>query len=157
MQRKSTLEIVIGNILDVNADVIVNSWNMNLIPWWMLLPQGVSGAIKRRAGVRPFIELSKLGIIRPGNAVVTSGGNLACQAIIHVASLNCLWCSTYSIVQKCIEDALRIADEKGYRSIAFPLVGAGTGGLDSGKVEQIIVEKASASTYSGHIIIVRRR
>ena len=46
-----------GDLLTQPVDVIVNAWNRNIIPWWLLLPQGVSGAIKRRAGVRPFIEL----------------------------------------------------------------------------------------------------
>jgi len=36
-------------LLDPDAEIIVNAWNRNSIPWW-LLPQGVSGAIKRRAG-----------------------------------------------------------------------------------------------------------
>ena len=44
-------EVVDGDLLEQSADVIVNAWNRNVIPWWLLLPQGVSGAIKRRAGV----------------------------------------------------------------------------------------------------------
>ena len=42
--------VVEGDLLDQPVDVIVNAWNRNLIPWWLLLPQGVSGAIKRRGG-----------------------------------------------------------------------------------------------------------
>jgi O-acetyl-ADP-ribose deacetylase (regulator of RNase III) len=34
----ATLEIVIGDLLDQSVDVIVNSWNRNIIPWWLLLP-----------------------------------------------------------------------------------------------------------------------
>lgn len=44
------VEVVEGDLLDQNVDVIVNAWNRNIIPWWLLLPQGVSGAIKRRGG-----------------------------------------------------------------------------------------------------------
>lgn len=36
-----------GDLLEQNVDVIVNTWNRNLFPWWLLLPQGVSGAIKK--------------------------------------------------------------------------------------------------------------
>ena len=43
--------VVQGDLLDQNVDVIVNAWNRNFIPWWLLLPQGVSGAIKKRAGI----------------------------------------------------------------------------------------------------------
>jgi hypothetical protein len=51
-------EIIFGDLLEQRVDVIVNAWNRNLIPWWLLLPQGVSGAIKRRGGSGPFRELA---------------------------------------------------------------------------------------------------
>ena len=41
--------VVHGDLLDQDVDAIVNAWNRNVIPWWLLLPQGVSGTIKRRA------------------------------------------------------------------------------------------------------------
>jgi hypothetical protein len=46
-----TPEIVTGDLLDQTVEVIVNAWNRNLIPWWLLLPQGVSGAIESTATV----------------------------------------------------------------------------------------------------------
>lgn len=48
------IQVVQGDLLDQNVDAIVNAWNRNITPWWLLIPQGVSGAIKRRAGTRPF-------------------------------------------------------------------------------------------------------
>ena len=53
--------IVEGNLLDQDVDVIVNAWNRNIIPWWLLLPQGVSGAIKKRGGTGPFKEFGSMG------------------------------------------------------------------------------------------------
>ena len=44
-------DIVDGDLLSQPVDVIVNAWNRNIIPWWLLVPQGVSGAIKRKAGL----------------------------------------------------------------------------------------------------------
>jgi O-acetyl-ADP-ribose deacetylase (regulator of RNase III) len=67
--------IVEGNLLDQDVDVIVNAWNRNVIPWWLLLPQGVSGAIKRRAGYASFRELARHGPIPLGGAVLTSAGS----------------------------------------------------------------------------------
>ena len=64
-------ETVDGDLLDQSVEVIVNAWNRNIIPWWLLLPQGVSGAIKRRGGLAPFRELGRLGAIPLGEAVVT--------------------------------------------------------------------------------------
>jgi O-acetyl-ADP-ribose deacetylase (regulator of RNase III) len=49
------LQIVAGDLLDQDVEVIVNAWNRNLIPWWLLLPQGVSGAIKKRGGYGRFV------------------------------------------------------------------------------------------------------
>ncbi len=40
------VEIVEGDLLDQQTEAIVNAWNRNILPWWLLLPQGVSGAIK---------------------------------------------------------------------------------------------------------------
>ena len=53
------IHVVEGDLLDQDVDVIVNAWNRNIIPWWLLLPQGVSGAIKKRGGTGPFKELAK--------------------------------------------------------------------------------------------------
>jgi O-acetyl-ADP-ribose deacetylase (regulator of RNase III) len=45
------IKVCQGDLLDQDVEVIVNAWNRNIFPWWLLLPQGVSGAIKRRAGL----------------------------------------------------------------------------------------------------------
>ncbi|TWT38617.1 macro domain-containing protein [Blastopirellula retiformator] len=39
------VQCVTGDLLDQPVEVIVNAWNRNIIPWWLLVPQGVSGAI----------------------------------------------------------------------------------------------------------------
>lgn len=76
-----TPTIVDGDLLDQQVDVIVNAWNRNIIPWWLLIPQGISGAIKRRAGLQPFFELGRMGAIPLGEAVMTGAGRLPYQAI----------------------------------------------------------------------------
>src|SRR5438552_6741988 len=88
------VEVVEGDLLDQDVEVIVNAWNRNVIPWWLLLPQGVSGAIKRRGGTQPFRELSTKGIIPLGGAVETGPGRLPFKAIIHVAGISMLWRSS---------------------------------------------------------------
>jgi hypothetical protein len=40
-----SINVVEGDLLEQRVEVIVNAWNRNIIPWWLLLPQGVSGAI----------------------------------------------------------------------------------------------------------------
>ena len=55
------LSTVEGDLLEQPVEVIVNAWNRNVIPWWLLRPTGVSGAIKRRAGSAPFREVGRHG------------------------------------------------------------------------------------------------
>jgi hypothetical protein len=42
--------LIDGDLLEQDIDVIVNVWHRTIIPWWLLQPQGVSGAIKKRGG-----------------------------------------------------------------------------------------------------------
>ncbi|MFC1601528.1 macro domain-containing protein [Candidatus Sumerlaeota bacterium] len=116
-----------GDLLDQDVDAIVNSWNRNIIPWWLLLPQGVSGAIKRKGGNSPFKEESKYGPIPLGQARLTGAGKLAYKGIIHVAGINMLWCATEYSVTQSVTNAMALAGENGFRSVAFPLIGAGSG------------------------------
>ncbi len=125
----SVARIVEGDLLDQTADVIVNAWNRNIIPWWLLLPQGVSGAIKRRAGYAPFIELARAGPLALGHAVLTGPGKLACSGIIHVAGINMFWRASAYSIRESVLSAMRIVDERGFGTVAFPVIGAGTGGV----------------------------
>ena len=84
------VKVVEGDLLSQQVDCIVNPWNRNIIPWWLLLPQGVSGAIKKRAGYQPFFELGRMGPIPLGAAVLTAPGKLPFKAIIHVAGIDML-------------------------------------------------------------------
>jgi O-acetyl-ADP-ribose deacetylase len=135
--------IVHGDLLDQDVDAIVNVWNRNVIPWWLLVPQGVSRAIKQRAGHAPFRELAKLGPIPLGEAVVTSAGKLPHRAIIHVAGINLLWFATEASIR-----------ERGFASVAMPLIGAGTGGRRQERVLEWMREAAERADFAGDVRIV---
>jgi O-acetyl-ADP-ribose deacetylase (regulator of RNase III) len=151
------LRIVDGDLLDQDVEVIVNAWNRNVIPWWLLLPQGVSGAIKRRGGYAPFRELARKGPIPLGGAVETGPGRLPFKAIIHVAGINLLWRATERSIRDSVRNAIRLAGEKGYRSIALPLIGAGTGGRRAERVLTLMTETLAELSYNGEVRIVRYR
>ncbi|TWT63425.1 macro domain-containing protein [Rubinisphaera italica] len=149
--------LVEGDLLDQEVDAIVNAWNRNIIPWWLLIPQGVSGAIKKRAGLQPFRELGRMGAIPLGEAVETSAGKLPFKTIIHVAGINLLWRSSEISIRNSVRNAVAIASKREFRSIAMPLIGAGSGGGKADKVLKIIQDELTKLTYDGEVIIVRYR
>ena len=146
-------DIVSGNLLNQDVDVIVNAWNRNIIPWWLLIPQGVSGCIKRKAGYKPFRELP-FGYIPLGNAVITSAGKLGCKAIIHVAGINLLWKASKRSIQDSVANALKLAQDSNFESIAFPIIGAGSGGFNKVEALNLMVEAIRDSESTLKIVIV---
>jgi len=149
--------VLTGDLLDQPVDVIVNPWNRNLFPWWLLLPQGVSGAIKRRGGLAPFRELARLPMIPLGGAVETGPGSLPFKAIIHVAGINLLWRSSEYSVRTSVRNALALAKHRNYRSIAFPLIGAGSGGASADRVLQWMSDELATLDFPGQVSIIRYR
>ncbi|GIW79455.1 MAG: hypothetical protein KatS3mg105_1262 [Gemmatales bacterium] len=147
--------VVDGDLLDQDVDVIVNAWNRNIIPWWLLIPQGVSGAIKKRGGLQPFRELGRMGAIPLGGAVETSAGKLPFKSIIHVAGINLLWRSSERSIRDSVRNAMAIAKNRGYKSVAIPLIGAGSGGGNPAKVQSIIEDELTKCDFDGEVRIVR--
>jgi len=155
MTSKGLPEIVEGDLLDQPVDVIVNAWNRNIIPWWLLLPQGVSGAIKRRAGLQPFREVARSGPIPLGHAVLTSAGKLPYKGIIHVAGINMLWRASERSIRDGVRHSLALAQEHQFASIAFPIIGSGSGGFSSGQALRFMLEEMERFPGAMRTVIVK--
>lgn len=136
-----SIEVVAGDLLDQDVDAIVNAWNRNVIPRWLLWPQGVSGAIKRRAGSGPFREVARHGPIPLGGAVLTSAGKLPFKGIIHVAGINLLWRASEHSIRASVRNAVRLAQESGFQTLAFPVLGTGTGGFDRQRAKEVMLDE----------------
>lgn len=147
--------IVEGDLLVQPVEAIVNAWNRNLIPWWLILPQGVSGAIKRRAGLAPFRELGRMGPIPLGGAVGTGSGRLPFKAIIYVAGINLFWRSSEWSIRESVRNAMAQAREREFGSVAFPLIGAGSGGAKAEKVLYWMTDELSKLEFAGEVRVVR--
>jgi O-acetyl-ADP-ribose deacetylase len=154
MKHRPTSAVIEGDLLDQQVDVIVNSWNCNIIPWWLLLPQGVSGAIKKCGGTEPFKELSKHGPISLGSAVLTSAGKLPFKGIIRVAGINMLWRASEESIRNSVKNAMLVAADNGFRSIAFPLIGAGSGGYNQQRAKQIMLDELAKVDSTIDVLIV---
>lgn len=147
-------EIVQGDILKQDVEVIVNAWNRNVIPWWLLLPQGVSKAIKSQAGYAPFRELARCGPMSLGSAVWTSSGRLHFKAIIHVAGINLFWFATAKSIQESVRSAMEIVKEQGFYSVAFPIIGSGSGNRSRSKSLKLMMEAFEPIESDARVVIV---
>jgi O-acetyl-ADP-ribose deacetylase (regulator of RNase III) len=148
------ISIVEGDLLDQDVEVIVNSWNRNIIPWWLLIPQGVSGAIKRKAGLQPFQEVARAGPIHLGDAVLTSAGRLPFKGIIHVAGINLLWRASTLSIENSTRSAMQIVNDHRFRSVAFPLIGCGSGGFNEADAIRIMKSTISQIETNATVVLV---
>lgn len=149
------VRVVEGDLLDQPTEGIVNAWNRNIIPWWLLLPQGVSGAIKKRGGLKPFFEIGKTGPLPLGRARSTSAGKLPYKAIIHVAGINMLWQASPRSIQDSVRHAMAEAERLGLTSLAFPVIGAGSGSFNPEKAEKLMMEAFEGLDSPVEVVLVR--
>lgn len=126
------IKVIKGDITDLKVEAIVNAANNQLV-----MGGGVAGAIKRKGGQSIEDEAVKLGPIAIGESVITSGGRLPAKYVIHSATMDIPACRPAGIlltdeakIRNAANSALRLADGKGIRSIAFCALGCGTGGFD---------------------------
>jgi len=149
--------IVQGDLLDQDVDVIVNAWNRNIIPWWLLIPQGVSAAIKKAAGTDVFRQLQTYGPIPLGGAILTHAGKLPYKGIIHVAGINLLWFATAKSIRTSVRSAMQLVDAHGFKSVAFPVIGSGSGNRSVKKSLAFMIEEFQLCQSQATAIIVEYR
>ena len=114
------------DLTQVKCDAIVNPANSS-----GYMGGGVAGAIKRAGG--PIIEKQAVmqAPIPVGGAVITTGGNLPCNFVIHAPTMEkpAMHIGLENVKVATIA-ALKIASEKKLKSIAIPGMGTGVGGVD---------------------------
>ncbi len=118
------IEIERGDITEAATDAIVNAANNHL---WM--GSGVAGAIKSAGGSGIEKEAIAKGPIEVGEAVATTAGRLPHQYVIHAAGMGQDLMTDPDIVYEVTQSSLEVADRLGLKSIAFPAIGTGVGGL----------------------------
>ncbi|CAL9397350.1 O-acetyl-ADP-ribose deacetylase [Streptomyces sp. enrichment culture] len=123
----TTLVLVQGDITRESADAIVNAANSSLLGGG-----GVDGAIHRRGGPAILEECRKLRASRygkglpTGQAVATTAGALDARWVIH--TVGPVWSATEDrsgLLASCHRESLRVADELGARTVAFPAISTG--------------------------------
>jgi O-acetyl-ADP-ribose deacetylase len=127
-----------GDLTEMDADAIVNAANNDLI-----LGGGVAGAIRRKGGEEIQRECMEIGSIPIGYAAITGGGKLKARHVIHAASMQLGGATTASALRQAIAHSLRIAEEHGIRTIAFPAVGTGVAGFPMKECAEIMLGEAA--------------
>ncbi|MEU1479360.1 O-acetyl-ADP-ribose deacetylase [Streptomyces sp. NPDC001668] len=138
----TTIRLVQGDITEERADAIVNAANSSLLGGG-----GVDGAIHRRGGPAILADCRKLRAshygkgLATGKAVATTAGDLDARWVIHTVG------PRYSreedrseLLASCYRESLRVADELGARTVAFPAVSAGIYGWPVEDAARIAVE-----------------
>jgi O-acetyl-ADP-ribose deacetylase (regulator of RNase III) len=125
-----------GDITQAQVDAIVNAANNDL-----MLGAGVAGAIRLRGGPSIQRECDALGPIEVGEAAITGGGRLPARYVIHAASMRLGERTTAEALRSSVHSSLRLANENGLHSIAFPAIGTGIAGFPLGDCAQIMLEE----------------
>ncbi len=118
------IEIINGDITEQETDAIVNAANNQL---WM--GSGVAGAIKRTGGEEIEKEAVGKGPIEIGEAVATIAGKLKAKYVIHAAGMGQDLVTSTEKVKSSTASSLKVADSLKLKSISFPAIGTGVGGL----------------------------
>jgi O-acetyl-ADP-ribose deacetylase (regulator of RNase III) len=92
-----------------------------------------------------------------GTAVVTSAGRLPYRGIIHVAGINMLWRASERSIRDSVASALARAREHAFRSLAFPVIGAGSGGFDEARALELMRSALEAGAGELEVTVVRYR
>jgi O-acetyl-ADP-ribose deacetylase len=127
-----------GDLTERDTNAIVNAANNDLI-----LGGGVAGAIRRKGGEEIQRECDEIGSIPVGYAAITTGGKLKARFVIHAASMELGGKTTANSLRSSTAHCLKIANERGLKSIAFPAVGTGIAGFPLKECAEIMLREAA--------------
>ena len=131
------LHIVRNDITHMKADAIVNTANPKAV-----IGAGTDAAIHEKAGPGLLEARKNIGSIRPGNAAVTPAFNLDAKFVIHTVGPK--WMGGFfgeeDTLRSCYIQSLNLARNLGCKSIAFPLISAGTYGFPGDKALNIATQ-----------------
>jgi O-acetyl-ADP-ribose deacetylase (regulator of RNase III) len=123
---KTKLNLVQGDITLQETEAIVNAANTSLLGGG-----GVDGAIHRAGGPNILEECKKIrakqGSCPTGEAVITTGGNMATEYVIH--TVGPVWSggnrNEDQLLRNAYYNSLNLAKKNGIKSISFPSISTG--------------------------------
>ncbi|MHC1558535.1 O-acetyl-ADP-ribose deacetylase [Actinomycetospora sp. C-140] len=147
-----------GDITRAEVDAVVNAANSGLLGGG-----GVDGAIHRAGGpaiLEACRELRRTTLpdgLPTGQAVATTAGNLPAQWVIHtVGPVYAKSEDRSDLLASAYRESLRVADEVGARTVAFPAVSAGVYGWpldDAARVAVTTVQTTTSAVTEARFIL----
>jgi O-acetyl-ADP-ribose deacetylase (regulator of RNase III) len=146
-----------ADLTEETTDAIVNAANS-----YLLGGGGVDGAIHDAGGPAILAEcrqiVNKIGTLPAGKAVITTGGRLAARHVIHTVG------PVYrggehgepETLADCHRESVRLADEHGLCSLAFPAISTGAYGYPEAEAAPIAISATlDALTSAKHVTLCR--
>jgi len=132
------LELVEGDITEMDTDAIVNAANAQLV-----LGGGVAGAIRRKGGPAIQAECNQIGGTVVGGAAITTGGNLKARHVIHAVGPRMGEGNEDQKLRSATLNALKVAEANALSSIAFPAISTGIFGFPIERCAEIMLDTAA--------------
>jgi O-acetyl-ADP-ribose deacetylase len=143
-----------ADITAETTDAIVNAANSSLLGGG-----GVDGAIHRAGGPAILAEcreiVSKTGSLAAGKAVITTAGNLAAKYVIHTVGpiYRGAGPDKAELLASCHRESIRLADERGLKSLSFPAISTGAYGYPVSEAAPIAISSAIEALSSAHHVV----
>ena len=139
------ITIVKGDIVEQDVDAVVNAANSGLMGGG-----GVDGAILRAGGPAQRAArqalVDRIGTLPTGQAAGTEAGAMRARWVIHVVGpVFARSEDRTELLASCYREALRVADELGARTVAFPAVSAGIYGWPLPNAADVAVRTVSST------------
>ncbi len=138
------LEILEGDITDLDVDAIVNPANEQL-----QLGGGVAGAIRAKGGPTIQEECNRIGGTPVGTAVMTGGGHLKARRVIHAVGPRMGDGDEDKKLAAAVRAALALADRRGLKSIGMPAISTGIFGFPIDRAARIILTEVQRFLQGG--------
>ncbi len=123
-----------GDITEMAVDAIVNPANTDLT-----MSEGVAGAISHKGGTRIQEECNLIGPVALGETAVTTAGTLKAFYVVHAIVIKPGERATAHSVRLATHNALLRAEEKAFKSLAFPALGTGAAGFPMEDCAKIMI------------------
>ena len=134
---RSIVELVKGDITELEVDAIVNAANSRL-----KMGGGVAGAILRKGGWSIQEECDRIGYCPVGGAVITGAGKLKAKYVIHAVGPRMGEGDEDRKLRNATLNSLKLAEKHGIKSIAFPAISTGIFGFPKDRCAKIMLRTA---------------